>query len=311
MTILRNSLAFFRSIWSRASRFRRTLGNYVLGKVRLFVFRKRHTRIRSRTRSAPVTVRQNTLRRIGNVPDNQCLYAIGDIHGRFDLLQQLIGKIKSDAETLPADTNVTLIFLGDYIDRGLNSKQVIDLLIGEELAPFQTVFLMGNHEEALLQFMEDASFGQTWARYGGIETLYSYGFQAPREMPLGRQGNTQNLDAAWHALWRNFREAVPSKHLDFFRTLSPYHIVGDYVFVHAGLKPGIAIERQSSKDMYWIREEFLNDPRQFDKIVVHGHTPTDTIVHDHRRIGLDTGAYITGRLSAGRFFKDEVEFIAT
>ena len=261
----------------------------------------------------PLVVRGNATQkdRIGTVPDEVCVYAIGDIHGRLDLLQDLIGKIQSDAETLPVGTRVQLVFLGDYIDRGLNSKQVIDFLIGGQLDPFERVYLMGNHEEALLRFMEDASFGQTWANYGGIETLYSYGFQGPRQMLLGERSNDQSLDEAWNELWDRFRSSIPADHLTFYRQLVPYHVVGDYVFVHAGLKPGVPIQEQTSRDLFWIRDEFLRDTQPFEKIVVHGHTPADQIFHDHRRIGLDTGAYITGRLSAGRFFASTVQFIST
>lgn len=259
----------------------------------------------------PIQVAKTQDRRIGTVPDKVCIYAIGDIHGRLDLLQKLVSKIQADAETLPADTQIKLVFLGDYIDRGLSSKQVVDYLISNKLDPFEKVFLMGNHEEALLRFIEDSSFGQTWANYGGIETLYSYGFQAPRQMMLSGQNSEQTIEQAWDDLWNGFRRSIPNEHLTFYQQLPAYHIAGDYLFVHAGLKPGVPIDRQSSNDLLWIREEFLSHPQPFEKIIVHGHTPADQIFCDHRRIGLDTGAYITGRLSAGRFFGNDVRFIST
>ena len=249
--------------------------------------------------------------RIARVPENQCIYAIGDIHGRFDLLLELLQKIQLDIESLPEGTVAKFVFLGDYIDRGLNSKEVIDYFLSGALQDFETVYLMGNHESALLRFTEDASFGETWASYGGVETLYSYGFQVPSLMPPGNAGFEDGYKEAWTQLWMRFRSEIPEAHMSFYRNLSPYHVIGDYIFVHAGLRPGVPIEQQSLEDLYWIRDEFLSDHRQFEKMVVHGHTPADKTFHDHRRIGLDTGAYITGCLSAGRFFNDDVQFIST
>ena len=263
---------------------------------------------------APViaTPEQSEVTRVTCAPDGECIYAIGDIHGRHDLLERLIVEIEADANDLPADTRVTIVFLGDYIDRGLQSRDVIELFLSDRLDKFETVFLMGNHEEALLKFLEDESFGSQWVRYGGGETLYSYGFQPPNTRgSLGSHEAMAAARAAWTTLWSAFRERLPQAHLDFYRSLKPYHSAGDYLFVHAGLRPDISISEQSTRDMLWIRDEFLDDTRQFSHLIVHGHTPAEDVFQDNRRIGLDTGAFLSGKLSAARFFGEEIIFLTT
>lgn len=247
--------------------------------------------------------------RVTEAPEGECIYAIGDIHGRFDLLESLIEKIEEDTSRLPEGTISTIVFLGDYIDRGLQSRQVIDYFLSERLSQFETVYLMGNHEEALLNFLQDPHFGEKWAIYGGSETLFSYGLQPPLRGSLSNDGGT-NTDA-WMTLWHKFRASLPDPHLKFFQTLKLSHTIGDYVFVHAGLRPGIPISQQSGDDMLWIREEFLVASGDFEKLVVHGHTPSDHVYRDNRRVGLDTGAYMTGRLTAGRFFGTNIDYLST
>jgi serine/threonine protein phosphatase 1 len=245
------------------------------------------------------------------MPEGECIYAVGDIHGRADLLLQLIEIIEKDAAMLPAGTDIKLVFLGDYIDRGLQSRQVVDLFLGPRLAGVETIYLMGNHEEALLNFLQDASFGEQWAQYGGAETLYSYGFQPPP--PRGSdspdaQAMSQN---AWATLWNAFRAKLPEDHLNFYQGLDTHYLRGDYVFVHAGLRPGLPVEHQSPTDMMWIRDEFLQHTGIFTQVVVHGHTPEAKIYRDNRRIGLDTGAYLSGRLSAAKFHGEDVAYLTT
>lgn len=253
---------------------------------------------------------ENMPPRVCRIPDGECVYAIGDIHGRFDLLQKLMSDIFEDVKTLPEGTKVTLIFLGDYIDRGLQSKQVIDYFLSDALSDFELVFLMGNHEQALLQFENDATFGSNWAAYGGSETLFSYGFAPPPATLQSSQSGTGEY-ASWATVWNNFRVHMPKDHITFFRELLPYYVIGDYVFVHAGMRPEVSLENQSTDDLFWIRDEFLKDHRPFEKMVVHGHTPEEDVYADYRRVGLDTGAYITGRLSAGRFFGTNIAFLST
>ena len=247
--------------------------------------------------------------RVTQVPEMNCVYAIGDIHGRFDLLEALIAKIETDIDLLPEGTKPTIVFLGDYIDRGLQSRQIVDLFLSDRLGRFETVFLMGNHEEALLKFFDDPGFGERWAMYGGAETLFSYGLRPPQGgMGAGAPGQDRD---AWVTLWNGFRATLPESHLSFYQSLKLSHTIGDYVFVHAGMKPGVALEDQRGEDMLWIRDEFLDDRQAFEKLVVHGHTPANFVHRDDRRIGLDTGAYMTGRLTAARFLGNSIEFLST
>ena len=253
-----------------------------------------------------------SISRITTAPQGECIYAIGDIHGRCDLLERLIVEIEQDAANLPEGTRATIVFLGDYIDRGLQSRDVIELLLSDRLSAFETIFLMGNHEEALLKFLEDESFGSQWVRYGGGETLYSYGFQPPNTRgSLGSHEAMATARSAWSKLWTAFRDRMPPEHLEFYQSLKPYHAAGDYLFVHAGLRPDVDMNEQSTRDMLWIRDEFLDDTRQFSHLIVHGHTPAETVYRDNRRIGLDTGAFLSGKLSAARFFGEDVTFLTT
>jgi serine/threonine protein phosphatase 1 len=259
-------------------------------------------------KEAPVFVRE----RPATAPHGVCLYAIGDIHGRADLLEALLEKIEEDRATLPADTRVKLIFLGDYIDRGLKSKTVIETLSSERFDSESAVFLLGNHEQTLLNFLQDPNVGTQWSRFGGNETLFSYGFQPPN---LRRALHSNDAMAAvrddWNKLWHEFRANFPASHLEFLQKLKTSHVEGDYFFVHAGLRPGVDVEAQTAHDMLWIREEFLTDPAEFPFMVVHGHTPEDQPVRDHRRVGIDTGAFLTGKLTAARFFGTEIAFLST
>ncbi len=251
-----------------------------------------------RTQDVPVFTR------VTEMPAQQCIYAIGDVHGRYDLLVKLIEQIGQDASGLPDDVQVTIVFLGDYIDRGLQSKQVIDLLLGDRLAAYSTVFLVGNHEESLLRFLNEPSFGSTWAQYGGAATLMSYGVQPPR----GRAGADPS---AWQGAWQAFREALPVEHLEFYRAMKHYYVAGDYLFVHAGLRPNVPLKEQRVQDMLWIRDDFIDDPSMFPHLIVHGHSQSDDAFLDNRRMGLDTGAYSSGILTCARFINSDISVITT
>ncbi len=255
--------------------------------------------------AAPVT-------RVAAVPPGLCLYAIGDIHGRRDLLERLIEQIAEDAAKLPAGVKPQVVFLGDYIDRGLQSKDVINYFINGDLERFDPIYLMGNHEEALLRFLNEATFGSQWTRYGGAETLYSYGLAPPNQRAsLGSHEEMAAVRDAWMRVWNEFRTRLPPEHLNFFQSLRPYYSIGDYLFVHAGVRPGVNLAAQTTRDMLWIREEFLDDPEPFPQMVVHGHTPMDAVHYDNRRIGLDTGAFLTGKLTAARLHGTDVAFLST
>lgn len=250
--------------------------------------------------------------RVTSAPEGLCLYAVGDIHGRKDLLLRLVEQIDADAAQLPEGVKPQIIFLGDYIDRGLQSRDVIEYFTSGALERYDPVFLLGNHEEALLRFLQEVNFGTQWTRFGGGETLYSYGFAPPNSRAsLNSHEEMAKVRDAWNKLWTEFRARLPETHLSFFQSLKPYHVAGDYLFVHAGLRPGLSLEEQSQRDMLWIREEFLDDGAPFDHLIVHGHTPEDAIYRDDRRIGLDTGAFLTGKLSAARLFGTDVAFLNT
>ncbi len=250
--------------------------------------------------------------RVTTAPDGVCLYAIGDVHGRFDLLERLVELISEDAAQLPEGVKPQIVFLGDYIDRGLQSRDVINYFTSGAVDRFNPIYLLGNHEEALLRFLQEASFGSQWARYGGAETLYSYGLVPPNQRKsLNSHEEMAAVSDAWTRVWNDFRTRLPAEHLNFFQSLKPYHVAGDYLFVHAGLRPGVDLEAQTTRDMLWIREEFLEETGEFPQMVVHGHTPEEAIYRDNRRIGLDTGAFLTGRLSAARLTGTDVAFLST
>jgi serine/threonine protein phosphatase 1 len=214
---------------------------------------------------------------------------VGDVHGRADLLEVLLGRIAADAARHPDDTNRTLIFLGDYIDRGAASRGVVGRLLTDPLPGFETVRLLGNHEEALLDFLDERSNGVDWLGYGGLETLMSYGVPL-RGLPDSPQ-RAAELRAALAA-------AVPPEHIDFYRACTLHHTVGDYVFVHAGVRPGVPLDRQHPADLLWIRDEFLRARVALPgKVVVHGHTICDLAQDRGHRINIDTGAFVSGRLT--------------
>ncbi len=216
-------------------------------------------------------------------PEPQRIYAIGDIHGRLDLLRRAIAAIERDvAERGPAALTVTV---GDYIDRGPDSRGVLECLAGN---PFPTpyVALKGNHEEMLTAFLADAGAGAHWAANGGLETLRSYGVRV-------RGAWTTDFAAARAAL----RAALPQAHVDFLRRLKPSACRGDYFFCHAGVRPGVPLAHQSEEDLLWIRGAFLSSDADFGKVVVHGHTPLAAPDVRFNRIGIDTGAYFSDRLT--------------
>lgn len=223
-----------------------------------------------------------------HAPEGMRIYAVGDIHGRDDLLEQLLEKISADAAAKEPARNV-IVFLGDYVDRGLQSCQVLDRLVEGPPPGFEAVYLKGNHEEAMLQFLGDAQFAKTWKYYGGLETLHSYGVT---ELTLSDD------PAVFERARERFEEILPDAHRMFLEKLGISAIFGDYFFAHAGVRPGIGLERQSEQDLLWIRDDFLRSRANFGKIVVHGHTPRENVEFQPNRIGVDTGAYMTNVLTA-------------
>ncbi|MBS0520742.1 MAG: metallophosphoesterase [Proteobacteria bacterium] len=226
--------------------------------------------------------------RIGKLPAGEAVYAVGDVHGRLDLLQDLLDLIMDDARHA-SDARRSLVFLGDYIDRGLESRAVLDLLLRDPLPGFDTIRLKGNHEDALLSFLDGRTDGRDWLTFGGLETLMSYGVSL-RSRP--------QTDDAIGSLRLSAKAAIPKGHVDLMRACRLYHQAGDYVFVHAGVRPGVPLERQSATDMMWIRDVFLNSREPLPgHVVVHGHTICDQPQDRRYRINIDTGAFASGRLT--------------
>ncbi|MDB5701093.1 MAG: metallophosphoesterase [Sphingomonadales bacterium] len=220
------------------------------------------------------------------LPEGERIYAIGDIHGRLDCLDTLIARIDADdAARAPAVT--TLVFLGDLMDRGPESRGVIERAI--ELAETRkAVFLMGNHEEILIYAWEgDSRAAALCQRVGGRETLMSYGAHA---------SDYDTIDPDDFAM--TLGERVPSAHIVFVRGFLDSYSSGDYVFVHAGIRPGVALDAQAPGDLRWIRREFLDDEREHGAMIIHGHSITEDVEEKHNRIGIDTGAFASGKLTA-------------
>ncbi len=216
-------------------------------------------------------------------------YAIGDVHGRLDLLERMVAAIERDRRESPRARDY-LILLGDLIDRGPDSRGVIDFLMRLPSDGLRPVFLMGNHEEMMLRVLGDEpeSLSQ-WLTYGGYEFAQSYGVE------VGRLAVLAPADAA-----DMIRAAIPPSHFAFIEGFADSFTFGDYLFVHAGLRPGKRLADQDTHDLRWIRDEFLNDESDHGCIVVHGHTISVEPEERENRIGIDTGAYQTGILTAVR-----------
>jgi serine/threonine protein phosphatase 1 len=225
------------------------------------------------------------------------IYAVGDVHGRLDLLERVMAQIDHDCGKAPS-TNAIEVYLGDYIDRGPASRQVIDRLIargGER----NTVFLKGNHETYIGEFIANPEIIADWRQYGGFETLMSYGLQP-----------TMKTDAAEQAeLAKAFSFMLPRSHQHFLRSLPLFVSFGDFFFVHAGVRPRVPLKQQREEDLLWIRDDFLLYEDDFEKFVVHGHTPVREPDIRRNRINIDTGAYATGRLTCIMLERDRIEIL--
>lgn len=221
------------------------------------------------------------------IPAGQRVYAVGDIHGRLDLLDQLLDAMdQDDAARAEADHHV--IFLGDLVDRGPSSAGVVERLMEIGRNPPNVRFLMGNHEEVMLLALEgNREALRLFDKIGGRETMLSYGVPCD-----------QLRRADFDTLQTLLQEAVPEAHVEFLRSFEDMITIGDYVFVHAGVNPNSALDRQRVSDLRWIREKFLDHDGQMEKVVVHGHTITRDVDWRSNRIGIDTGAYLNGRLTA-------------
>lgn len=227
------------------------------------------------------------------------IYAVGDIHGRLDLLRALYGRIEQDAGDSPCPCRI--VFLGDYVDRGPDSAGVIDFLLGGVDRRFDPVFLKGNHEDLWRRFLDEPEIGPAWFDTGGIMTVVSYGI---------REGLARRA-ADFPAIAQRLRQAMPAAHHAFLDGLALSHRSGDYLFAHAGIRPRVPVERQDPQDLMWIRREFLGAGEFGGLCVVHGHSQVADAVDLPHRISVDTGAYHSGRLTCAVLDGESRRFMST
>lgn len=226
-------------------------------------------------------------RKAPEVPEGKRVYAVGDLHGRLDLLERMIAGIARDGEARGA-AEIWTVFLGDLVDRGPDSRGVIERLIALRASGARTRFLLGNHDELFLKAAQgEGKALRILCRNGGEETLLSYGIRL-----------ADHPDSDWDEMAELLRAHVPPAHLDFLRGCENVIEMGDYLFVHAGIRPGVPIEGQTPEDLRWIRGEFLQSQAAHPKMIVHGHSISAEVERRANRIGVDTGAFATGRLSA-------------
>ncbi len=233
-------------------------------------------------------------------PPGKRLYAVGDIHGRLDLLDDLLGQIDEDITARPV-ASAAIVFLGDLIDRGPQSAGVIDRLCTLSLFPAKTLCLLGNHEEALLRVLAaEPGLAYDWLGYGGDACATSYGVDPVALTAMDEVRIAATLSAA-----------IPPRHITYLKACGDTVSFGDYLLVHAGIRPGVPIAEQEPKDLRWIRQPFLSDAHDHGCMVIHGHTITEGVDHRTNRIGIDTGAYRTGILTAAVIEGHTLHFIAT
>lgn len=226
---------------------------------------------------------------MAHAPADTVIYAVGDIHGRLDLLTALHCLIEADAARRRSSRRL-LVYLGDYVSRGPNSRGVVDRVLAWLPERFERIALKGNHEELLLRCHDgDFEAGRHWLDYGGIAALASYGVSVA-DPSARRPADIARLGAA-------LRAALPAAHLSFLRGLGIGHRAGDYYFVHGGIRPGVALDSQSERDRIWIRKTFLRSRADHGAVVVHGHSISDDAELLPNRIGIDTGAYKSGVLT--------------
>ena len=237
------------------------------------------------------------------LPDGVRIYAVGDIHGRHDLLRRIELAVAEDLARSRRLLRPVVVYLGDYVDRGIASRQVLDHLIRNEiLEGIPRVLLRGNHDLWFRLFLEGEAVGESWLQFGGDATLLSYGIPLDPKLAPG-----QRLAKALERLMAR----VPPGHLTLLDRLETAFGLGDYFFCHAGIRPGVPLEQQREEDLYWIREPFLSWTGDNGKIVVHGHTIGEEPQLRRNRIGIDTGAYATGVLTCLVLEGTDIRFLST
>lgn len=246
-------------------------------------------------------IRRGLFRRGASSAANEIVYAIGDVHGRFDLFSRLIQQIEADSAVhRKPGAQVRIIVLGDFIDRGPDSRRMIELLRALHASNTPIEVLLGNHEAMLLESVAgDAQAQQGWLRHGGLEALESFGIDPPAsdEDPFTFAGRLAN--------------GVGLETIDWLRDLPLSARSGDYFFCHAGVRPGTALDDQAPDDLLWVRDDFMSSQRNHGAVIVHGHNIVDSAQVRTNRISLDTGAYRTERLSAVRLGGTSVRIIST
>ncbi|WP_425961595.1 metallophosphoesterase family protein [Rhizobium nepotum] len=256
--------------------------------------------IRGRKQAAPRDDRRRRRIDLGEKSPSFPIYAIGDVHGSLDLLLQAEQKILADLASNPSPALV--ILLGDYVDRGRDSCGVLEHLLQPPPAPLRRIALCGNHEQLFSDFLENPQDNMHWLDFGGHQTLLSYGVDIDYFLHKGRLRLQPLKDA--------LIGAIPQTHRQLLSNLPIYARIGPYIFVHAGFKPGLPLEAQTDEDMLWIREPFLSQGAGLDLLVIHGHTPVAAPESGPQRIGIDTGAFTTGRLTVLRIIDSEIMILA-
>lgn len=253
-------------------------------------------------RVAKVPSRPRAGGRPPSLPPGERVYAVGDVHGRRDLLERTDALIARDLETFPPRGSVRRIYLGDYVDRGADSRGVIEHLCRACRGADAPICLMGNHDWWFRGFLEGGEVSPAWLSSGGDVTLASYGVA---ELPAFDD------PAAWTRLRGRLRRWVPAEHRRFLNRLERLVQRGDYVFAHAGIRPGLPLAEQEARDLLFIREPFLSFAGDLGVVVVHGHTVAEEPIVAGHRIGIDTGAYWTGRLTTLVLEDDTQRFLTT
>ena len=231
-------------------------------------------------------------------PEDTRLYAVGDVHGCTDLLDRLREEIRRDAASAPESRKI-VVYLGDYVDRGADSAGVLTALTERPLDGIEQVCLKGNHEDLLLKFLDDPGVCALWLANGGRATLRSYGLEV----------DEAGAAASAAALSAELRARLPDAHLRFLQALPMTYRAGGYLFVHAGIRPGIELSQQAEDDLMWIRDPFLRSPYDHGYVVVHGHSPVDAPEVRFNRINIDTGAVWSGCLTALVMHGDRWSFL--
>ncbi|WP_420138745.1 metallophosphoesterase [Sphingomonas sp.] len=230
------------------------------------------------------------------MPDGERIYAIGDVHGHLASLDKVEAKILADLGARPAPTRTSVIFLGDYIDRGASSREVIQRLCSRSFAGLPARFLIGNHEDAMLHFLSSPRDGADWLSFGGTATLASYGIFT------GAALTTSKLPE----IARKLQQALPAEHMEFLRSLELFIEAEGFLFVHAGIRPAVPLAKQTRRDLLTIREPFLSHCGETQWRVVHGHTIVAEPIISQNRVSLDIGAYATGNLACAAIEGGEV-----